>query len=453
MKNESMVSRRKFLQLSAGFGMLAGLGQLNSVQAANDYKALVCLFLMGGNDGHNTVVPLGPQYPAYAAARGGLTIGQNQLLNISDASQGAFGLHFSLPEIQALYNNGKVAILANVGMLCQPTSYADQNNPSLVPANLRSHSDQVVQMQTAYPNSSGPSGWGGRSVDLMQQSPYNYNAGSQFPASISMNAPALFCSGNVVPGTSLMAGNYMGQSAMGIYPPSAGQARLAAEQQIVTTPTGNSIIDLSNRSIETAIKLNPILAAAAGAINFQKPFPGTSLGNQLKEIARMISLNGQIGIGRQVFFCSLGAFDTHGGQSWQQQDNLQQVSQALDAFYAATVQLGLQQQVTTFTLSDFGRTLQPSGSGSDHGWGNHHFIMGGAVNGGKMYGRYPLMTNYANFNSTAEDFADPRGVMLPSTSLAQYGATLAQWFGAGDGDLNGLFPNLDKFAVRNLGFV
>src|SRR2546426_7896986 len=127
-------------------------------------------------------------------------------------------------------------------------------------------------MQTAYPNSSGPSGWGGRSVDLMQQSPHNYNAGSQFPASISMNAPALFCSGDVVPGTGLMAGNYMGQGAMGIYPPSAGQARLAAEQQIVTTPTGNSIIDLSNKSIETAIKLNPILAAAAGAINFQKPF-------------------------------------------------------------------------------------------------------------------------------------------------------------------------------------
>ena len=167
----------------------------------------------------------------------------------------------------------------------------------------------------------------------------------------------------------------------------------------------------------------------------------------------MISLNATLNVGRQVFFCSLGMFDTHGGQSWQQQDNLQQVSQALNAFYAATVQLGLAQQVTTFTLSDFGRTLQPSGSGTDHGWGNHHLIMGGAVHGGRFYGRFPLMTNYFNFNSTVDDFADNRGVMLPNSSLAQYGATLAQWFGAADSDLNGIFPTLANFPVRNLGFV
>ncbi len=455
MKNDSMMSRRTFLQLSAGFGMLAGLGELNVAQAAaNDYKALVCCFLLGGNDGHNTVVPLaGPQYGAYTQARQGLSIGQGQLLNISDASQGPFGLHFSLPELQGLYNQGKIAILANVGMLCQPTSYANQNNPGFpLPMNLRSHSDQVAQMQTGYPNASGSNGWGGRTVHLMQAS-YNYNAGSQFPASISMNSPALFCAGSIVPGTSLQPGNYMSQNAMGLWPASAGQARLNAEKQIVTTPSGNVIMDYANRSLATALKLSPILAAAAGATNFQKPFPGTSLGNQLKEIAHVISLNSQIGIGRQIFFCSLGAFDTHGGQSWQQQDNLQQVSKALDAFYAATVQLGVDQQVTTFTLSDFGRTLQPSGSGSDHGWGNHHFIMGGAVKGGKMYGRFPLMTNYSNFNSSADDFADARGVMLPSTSLAQYGATLAQWFGAADGDLNGLFPTLANFPVRNLGFI
>jgi uncharacterized protein (DUF1501 family) len=454
MNNESRISRRTFLQLSAGFGMLAGLGQLRTVQAANDYKALVCVFLLGGNDGHNTIVPLAPaQYGAYIQGRAGLGLPQNQLLNITDGAQGPFGFHFSMPEMQALYNQGNLAVLANVGMLVQPTSYNNQSNPAFpLPLNLRSHQDQVTQMQTGYPNSSGSNGWGGRCVDLMETA-YNYNAGSQFPPSISMNSPALFCSGAVVPGTSLQPGNYMSQNAAGIWPASAGQARLNAEKQIVTTLSGNTIIDDANRSLTTAMNLSPILAAAAATTNWVTPFPNTSIGLQLKEIAHVISLNAQVGVGRQVFFCSLGAFDTHGGQSWQQQDNLSQISQALSAFYAATVQLGLAQQVTTFTLSDFGRTLQPSGSGTDHGWGNHHLILGGAVKGGKFYGRYPLMTNYTNFNLTADDFADFRGVMLPSTSLSQYGATLAQWFGAADSDLNGLFPTLANFPVRNLGFV
>jgi uncharacterized protein (DUF1501 family) len=188
-------------------------------------------------------------------------------------------------------------------------------------------------------------------------------------------------------------------------------------------------------------------------MTFQKPFPQTAIGNQLQEIARMISLNAQLDVGRQVFFCSLGGFDTHGGQSYQQWDLLQQVSKAVDAFYAATVQLGLANQVSTFTLSDFGRTLQPSGSGSDHGWGNHHLIVGGAVDGGRIYGKFPLMTNYASFNATNDDYADSRGVMLPGFSLAQYGATLAKWYGARDADLDGLFPTLANFSQRDLGFM
>ena len=167
----------------------------------------------------------------------------------------------------------------------------------------------------------------------------------------------------------------------------------------------------------------------------------------------MISLKSQLAIGRQVFFCSLGGIDTHGGQSYQQWSLLQQVSQALDAFYAATVQLGLASQVTAFTLSDFGRTLQPSGSGSDHGWGNHHLILGDAVKGGNIYGKFPLMTNYSNFNASNDDYADNRGVMLPGVSLSQYGATLAKWFGAADTDLDGLVPTLPSFSTRNLGFL
>jgi uncharacterized protein (DUF1501 family) len=266
----------------------------------------------------------------------------------------------------------------------------------------------------------------------------------------------VFCTGNQVAGTSSQPGNFLGQSAFGLWPATASTARKNAQNTVITTASGNAMIDAANKSLATAAALNPILSQAANAVNFNQPFPSTSIGNQLKEIARLISLNSQLNIGRQVFFCSLGAFDTHSGQSYQQQENLLEVSQALGAFYAATQQLGLDQNVTTFTLSDFGRTLQPSGSGSDHGWGNHHFIMGGAVQGSKMYGRYPLMTNLANFNSSADDYADNRGVMLPSTSLAQYGATLAQWFGVGTQnptELTDLFPTLGAFGVKNLGFV
>jgi uncharacterized protein (DUF1501 family) len=213
----------------------------------------------------------------------------------------------------------------------------------------------------------------------------------------------------------------------------------------------NSIINAANSVLGNALALNPLLKNAAGAIAFNKPFPQTAIGDQLKEIARIISLNSQLGVGRQVFFCSLGGFDTHGGQSYQQWDLLQQVRKALDAFYAATAQLQLANQVTAFTLSDFGRTLQPSGTGSDHGWGNHHLILGGAVNGGKIYGTYPLMTNYANFNSSNSDNGENRGVMLPNNSLSQYGATLAKWFAALDP--SGLFSDLASFSIHDLGFM
>ena len=435
--------------------MLAGLGRLNFLEAAaNDYKALVCVFMFGGNDGHNTVVPLdNPQYNAYKAARGGLQLSVNQLLQINDPVQGNFGLHYSMPEMQALYNGGQAAILANVGMLVKPTSFINQSQPNFpLPIQLRSHQDQVVQMQMGSPDGSMSTGWGGRCVDTMQVG-YNYNAGSNFPVSIAMNSPALFCSGNVVQGTSLQPGNFLGQNAFGLWPASAGQARMNAQKTVVTTPSGNAIVNAANKSMATALALNPILAGAANNVTFTKPFPNSSLGNQMKEIARLISLNSQLSVGRQVFFCSLGAFDTHAGQSYQQQENLKEISQCMDAFYAATFQFGLHQQVTAFTLSDFGRTLQPSGTGSDHGWGNHHFIVGGAVNGKKMYGRYPLMTNYANFNATTDDYSDNRGVMLPNSSLTQYGGTLARWFGAADSDLDGIFPTLPNFPVRNLGFV
>lgn len=447
-----MISRRKFLQLSASLGLVGGLHKLHLVQAApQDYKALVCLFMFGGDDGHNLVVPLdSTQYGAYQNARGALALPQSQLLAIDDPTLGAFGLHYALPELQTLFQDGKLAILANVGVLVQPTSYADLSNPGFpLPTNLRSHSDQVTAMQTGYPNADSSTGWGGRTLDGLQA----YNSGTSFPVSIAMNNPAIYCAGAVTQGISLQPGNALDQSAFSVYPAAAAQARVTAQQQIITAASGNSLIDVANKVMATATALNPILKSAAGSVVFPKPFPSVSIGDQLAEIARIISLNAQLGAGRQVFFCGLGSFDTHSGQAYQQWDLLQQTSKALDAFYAALNSWGMDQQVTTFTLSDFGRTLQPSGTGSDHGWGNHHFILGGAVSGGRIYGRFPLMTNYANFNSTASDYADSRGAMLPSTSLVEYGATLARWFGATDSQLHSIFPQLGNFVSPLSGFA
>ncbi|MEW6130445.1 MAG: DUF1501 domain-containing protein [Acidobacteriota bacterium] len=452
MNKQHTISRRNFLQLGASFGMVAALGRFNFVEAAQapDYKALVCVFMFGGNDGHNLIVPLAsPQYSAYTTARGSLALPINQLLSVNDSTLGAFGFHYGMPEIQSLFQQSRCAVVANVGNLVRPTSYADYQAATQLPVQLRSHSDQVAQMQTAVPSSSGSTGWGGRTVDAMQAR----NAGTSFPVSISMNSPALFCVGNVNQAAALQPGNYLDQNAMSLWPATAAQARAAAQQQIVSQSSGNLIIDAANKSMVDALALNPLLKAAAGNPPFTTVFPSTSLGNQLKEVARVIGLRAQLGVGRQVFFCSLGGFDTHSGQGYQQWDLLRQVSQAMAAFYDATAQMGVANQVTTFTMSDFGRTLQPSGSGSDHGWGNHHLIVGGAVNGGRIYGTFPLMTNFANFNSTNDDYADNRGVMLPGLSLAQYGATLAKWFGATDAQLDSLFPTLPAFAVRDLGFV
>ena len=446
------ISRRRFLQLSASFGLLAGLGKLDLARAAaQDYKALVCLFMLGGNDGHNLLVSRdSTQYAAYQNARGSLALPSGQLVDILDPTLGAMGLHYGLQDLQPLFTQGKLAILANVGVLVQPTRYNNLSNSNFpLPINLRSHSDQVGLMQTGIPNAVGSSGWGGRTLDQLT----SYNSGSSFPVSIAMNSPAIFCIGGVTQGVSLQPGNYLDQSGLNAWPAAAAQAKALAQQQIISADSGNYIVNAANRVMTSATSLNPLLRAASTGVQFSSDFGSSQIGTQLKEIARIISLNSQLNVGRQVFFCSLGGFDTHSGQSWQQWNLLQQVGKALAGFHSTMTSWGCANQVTTFTLSDFGRTLQPSGTGSDHGWGSHHLVLGGAVNGGKIYGRFPLMTNYKNFNTFADDYADTRGTMLPSTALVQYGATLAKWFGASDAQLNSIFPALANFTTRDLGFM
>jgi uncharacterized protein (DUF1501 family) len=442
MENKNTISRRNFLGMSASFGALAALSNFNFAQAQTspaDYKALVCVFLFGGNDGHNAVVPLsGGEYTAYQNLRGGLSLAPNELLAINSGNV-PYGLHYGLPELQNLYVQNKMAIVANVGNLVKPTSKTDLTE---LPTQLFSHADQIVQMQNGSPNGALGTGWGGRTADTMLST----NANSNFPPSVSFNGTALFCAGAQAQSASLQPGNDLRQNAMTFYPQSAADARFQAQKEILAAASSFNLVNGANKVLSDSIDLNVILRnTGSGGISTQ--FPGTNIGNQLKEAARIISLRTTIGINRQVFFCGLGGFDTHSAQDYTQWDLLRQLSQALGAFYTATEELGISNQVTTFTASEFGRTLQPSGSGSDHGWGSHHFVLGGAVKGGAIHGAFPTMA------INAPHFYDQRGILIPQISLAQYGATLAKWFGVSDAQLNTIFPTLANFSVRDLAFM
>ena len=443
----STVARRHFLMQSAALVGAASAASSGRAQVpADPYKALVCVFLLGGNDGHNMVVPLTPAlFNAYRSIRSGLALpdGNTQLVPVNTPAGVPYGLNSGLSAVAPLWAQGKLAVLANVGMLARPVTRAQLlDGTARVPSNLFSHSDQIVQMQTGDANGSGGTGWGGRSMDRVLA----LNGSARFPASISMDGNALFCAGASVPSASLLPGFDLGAYGMTGWPDSAAAAKATALNQILTLDSGVQMIQAANKVRQDAVQLSALMRGNTGG-TLATVFPGTALGRQMQQVARLMRLRAVTGMQRQVFFCTLGGFDTHSGQSWQQWDLLRQLAEAMAAFYAATVEMGLAQQVTSFTMSDFGRTLQPSGSGSDHGWGNHQLLLGGAVRGGTVHGSFPIPA------LGGADDANNRGVLIPSSSIDQMGATLARWFGVPAAELASVFPNIGQFASSNLGFM
>lgn len=439
--------RRQFLQRAGAMVGAASLAGLAQAQAASDYRALVCVFLLGGNDGHNTVVPLSSAaYNSYKAARGSLALpdGNGKLLAVNTPAGVPYGLNNGLAAIAPLWASGQLAVVANVGMLARPTSRAQFLAGSVpLPSNLFSHSDQMQQMQTGQASGSGGTGWAGRGADAVQAR----NGASRFPASISMAGSALFCAGASVPSASLIPGFDLAGDGMTAWPDSAAAAKRLALSQILALDSGMALVQAANKVRQDALSLNTLLAGAGTGAKLATVFPGTDLGRQLQQVAKIIQLRATTGMARQVFFCSIGGFDTHSSQSWAQWDLLRQVAEAMAAFHGATQELGVAQQVTTFTESEFGRSLQPSGSGTDHGWGSHHLLLGGAVRGGQLYGTMPSLV------LGGPDDAGTRGVLIPSTALDQYGATLARWFGVSASAMATVFPNLGSFATPDLGFM
>lgn len=443
-RSVAVVGRRAVLRAAAALMAAPGMGAL--AQTAPDYKALVCVFLAGGNDGHNTVVPLEPRaYAEYRRIRGGLALpdGSAQLLSVATGSGVPYGLNSGLAAIAPLWGQRRLAIVANVGALTRPTTRAEiLAGTARLPSNLYSHSDQMQVAQVGDATGGGGTGWGGRIADAVAAR----NGASRFPSAVSTAGRAVFAIGNTFPSASLVPGFDLTFDGMNTWPDSAAQARQRGLAEVLAADNGMRLVQSANQVRQDALELNRLLRSGSGT-GPTTPFPGTDIGRQLREVARVMSLRGATGVRRQIFFCQLGGFDTHSGQSWMQWDLLRQLGEAVAAFHAATIELGVDRQVVTFTQSEFGRTLQPSGSGSDHGWGNHHFVLGGAVNGGELYGHFPFPALGGG------DDANSRGALIPTTSWEQLGSTLATWFGASAEAVTAAFPNIGAFAARDLGFL
>lgn len=463
-------TRRDFLRNSAcALGSMALASSIENfsvvhaltLQAANDYRALVCVFLNGGNDGNNMFLSL-DQYSTYATARDAaqLSIPQASFLPVSPVSGGSYGFHPNMPEMQALFNQGKVAVLCNNGPLVEPlTRTTYQNGTGKKPLQLFSHSDQVGLFQTSIANVVSQTGWGGRLADRTA----SLNGLATFPNNVSIAGVNLFLTGvdtrqlavadsNTSLTNVLILNNAPGATTAEI------NSRLTSFNELRTFDNNFKLIkaasDTRSSSMQTDAALssvNPTLATV---------FPNTTLGRQLKQVALLIKAcndpTAGINMKRQIFFTQLGGFDTHSAQLGGQGGLLTQVSQAINAFYSATTELGLQDKVTLFTMSDFSRTLQPSGSGaaavgSDHAWGNHHLIVGGSVLGHTLYGTYPTLA--PGGPDDTDGGSSPRGRWIPTTSVEQYAATLATWYGLSSADLTAVFPLIGRFPTSNLGFL
>ena len=456
MNNQSATSRRSFLRYAslAAAGNAAGLrpfGMLNALASSNvaaatgstGYKALVCVFLYGGNDANNTVIPFDTKgYANYSTLRGPLALAQNSLLTLPGLP--SFALHPNLPEIQSLINSGQAAVVANVGTLLQPTTRAQYLAGSVNPVNLFSHPDQQEEWQNVSASGSTATGWAGRMADTLASV---YNSGASVPMVTSVAGDTLFCNGSTTTPVAVSPGNLAGATCS---EGSECTARQAAAQSLLTFNSGISLVTADDGITANSYKYAKTLADASASLTpLKTAFPtNNGLAAQLQQIAQLIAVRSALGVDRQIFFCGIGNFDTHSTQLATQATLLGQISAAIGAFYNATVELGVASQVTTFTMSDFARTFQPnSNGGSDHGWGSHHFVVGGSVLGNRIFGTYPTLA------LAGPDDSGSNGRWIPSTASVQYASTLAQWFGVSTAQLGSVFPTLAGFKTTSLGFL
>lgn len=466
------ISRRRFIcntgtvlgatAFASGVERFSLVNALASSVAPTDYRALVCIFLDGGNDGNNMIIPLkDADYTAYATARGGLAIAKPALdpTKITPPSiANDFGLHPALIKLKGLWDSGKLAVVSNVGPLVYPmTRTTYRNNSVPKPYQLFSHSDQTEQSQTAIANVRSQTGWGGRLAERLD----SLNGNNSFPMIVTVSGSNIFGQGQFskalgisaapTPLTQVLTLSGFGTS-------SSETARKTSMAYLRTIDLSSALIKATSEQTQQAVDISQAFSIDP---TLTTVFPTTSLGNQLKQVAKLIKLNqtqAALSLERQMFFCRIGGFDTHQDQPANQQSLFVQIDDAVKAFYDATVELGVDSKVTTFTLSDFSRTLQPSGTGTsigtDHAWGNHQFVIGGAVRLADFYGVPGANgTVFPTLTFSGPDDTDSRGRWIPTTSIEQYANTLATWYGLQDADRALVFPLLSHFNTTDLGFL
>jgi uncharacterized protein (DUF1501 family) len=452
------LARRAFLRQGSALGVagvaapwalnLAAIGEA-AAQTATDYKALVCVFLYGGNDHGNTLIPCdASHYASYQTIRNNLAIAQANLAGTALTPTIALpgGLQYALaPQLtllKPLFDQGKMAVQLNVGPLIAPTTLAQYNARSVaLPPKLFSHNDQQSIWQSSLPEGA-TSGWGGRIGDLFLSS-----NGTAAMTCMSVTGNAVYLAGHQAVQYQVAPSGAV--PVRGIKTTLYGSAACAAELRSLITQASaqsleNELAIVTRRSIDTEVA---VTSALAGVSPFTTSFnTGNSLAVQLQTVAKLIAARSTLGTKRQVFLVSMSGFDLHDNLMALHPGLLTSVSEALRSFYDATVELGISNSVTAFTASDFGRTLTSNGGGSDHGWGSHHFVIGGAVNGGRFYGTAPAVSI-----NGPDDVG--QGRLLPTTSVDQFAATLAAWFGVSDSGMTTVVPNIGNFAMRNMGFV
>lgn len=465
--------KRSFIKYAVAGGMAYALGrtagsgfaQMTTISGFSDYKALVCVFLFGGNDSWNMVVPTsGAEYAVYAKSRGAgttssLAIDRSTLLPISItgalANDPTFGFNPNMPEMRDLFAAGRLAVVPNVGPLIKPTTkiqYQSANTSGHeLPPQLFSHNDQQDQWHSLSGRGLLNTGWAGRVADVLMS-----QIGSQeIPLNVSLSGQTLFQASQTTDPYVMGGGGVNAFNFLTCCGPNIANRRTAVDSSLAAASMSNrnSVYHRGYARVQQrAMRYADSVKRALDVSRDFKALPSTTgsqtsyLSTQLRTVAKMISQRATLSMSRQIFFVSIGGFDTHDTQLVDHPKLLVDVSKSVKAFYDAMIEIGLERQVTLFTQSDFGRTLTSNGDGSDHGWGGTQLVVGGAVAGGRFFGKYPIL-------EMGGELEIGNGNIIPTVSSDQYAATLARWFGVADSSMAIVAPSIVNFTQRDLGFM
>lgn len=451
---QNKYSRRKFLGTASCaaigsttfFSTLFNLQAMNAVSQpigyrssnANAYRALVCIMLGGGNDSYNMLAPSGTdEYNEYATTRTNQALAQNSILSLDPLTytEKSLGLHPAMTNCKSMFDQGKLAVISNVGTLVRPTTKADYLNGNNLPFALFSHSDQDQQWQTSVPQTNSPTGWAGRLADMVQSA----NMNQDISMNISLSGKNIFQLGDTAAEYSILP---TGNGSIGI----TGYEGVQAFDQIRTAAVDSLLEkqyqDVFRRTYAETVKASQntheLFSAAVGTSNLNTTFSNSELSQRMRMVARTINAREQLGVSRQTFFIRFEGFDNHDELLNNHQALMAALDTAMGEFQAALAEMGLEDSVTTFTISDFARTLVSNGNGTDHAWGGNVLVMGGGVNGQDVYGSYPSLALDTNIELGG-------GVIIPQISTDEYFAELALWYGIPKTDLPILFPNIGNF--------